>query len=527
MLAAATTARWRYDFPLAERLARAAADAGAGFDAALLAAQLASLQGRGEEAEVELAALAAQAANDSQLALVTFARIDNTAFYLGRIEEGIRVAEEAEAAIADQDCRDEIRARRSALLIGTHGPRAAADAAEPLLQRAKGRALVWACQIAGYSLGRLGQFKAVHEAARRGRDAHLNLTQPLEWYPWVHIFLSCEALAHAGRLEEAQALASDQYQQGLRDGSTEAQAWFAWHLGKFVGDRGHVETATRQLREAVALFRELGRPQFLQWCLPYLALALALGRQPDEAAATLRALEALEVPPTLYLGADILVARAWTAVAAGNMPEGRQILEEASALGERIGDPVGQAAALHGLARLGRAKEVTAPLTTVAAQIEGDLAPARALHARALAHRDAEGLAGVSTSFEAMGADLLAAEAAADAAVAWRQTGNPREAAAWERRSITLVHRGEGMATPALQTIETRARLTRAEREAALLAAAGRSNKEIAQELFLSVRTVETRLQRIYDKLGITSRTELATALEIPSTGLSGKESRV
>ena len=55
MLAAAATARWRFDFPLAERLARAAIEAGAGFDAAvLLAAQLAGLQGRVADAEVEL-----------------------------------------------------------------------------------------------------------------------------------------------------------------------------------------------------------------------------------------------------------------------------------------------------------------------------------------------------------------------------------------------------------------------------------------------------------------------------------------
>src|SRR5207249_397660 len=51
MLAAAVVARWRYDFPLAERLARAAVHAGAGFDAALLAAQLAGLQGRMEGAD--------------------------------------------------------------------------------------------------------------------------------------------------------------------------------------------------------------------------------------------------------------------------------------------------------------------------------------------------------------------------------------------------------------------------------------------------------------------------------------------
>src|SRR5260370_681147 len=41
-LAAAVIARWRYDFPLAERLARRAVQAGAGFDAGLLAAQSAA-----------------------------------------------------------------------------------------------------------------------------------------------------------------------------------------------------------------------------------------------------------------------------------------------------------------------------------------------------------------------------------------------------------------------------------------------------------------------------------------------------
>jgi len=45
------------------------------------------------------------------------------------------------------------------------------------------------------------------------------------------------------------------------------------------------------------------------------------------------------------------------------------------------------------------------------------------------------------------------------------------------------------------------------------MAASGRSNKEIADDLFLSVRTVANRLQRVYEKLGVSSRTELASAL--------------
>jgi DNA-binding NarL/FixJ family response regulator len=52
--------------------------------------------------------------------------------------------------------------------------------------------------------------------------------------------------------------------------------------------------------------------------------------------------------------------------------------------------------------------------------------------------------------------------------------------------------------------------LTEAERRVAALAAEGRSNKEIAAALFLAVGTVESHLSRVYRKLGVRSRAELA-----------------
>jgi DNA-binding CsgD family transcriptional regulator len=52
--------------------------------------------------------------------------------------------------------------------------------------------------------------------------------------------------------------------------------------------------------------------------------------------------------------------------------------------------------------------------------------------------------------------------------------------------------------------------LTPTEQRVAALVAEGRSNKEVAGELFVSVRTVEANLTRVYAKLGIRSRTELA-----------------
>ena len=52
--------------------------------------------------------------------------------------------------------------------------------------------------------------------------------------------------------------------------------------------------------------------------------------------------------------------------------------------------------------------------------------------------------------------------------------------------------------------------LTETERRVAELATAGRSNKQIAAELHITVRTVESNLTRIYRKLGVSSRGQLA-----------------
>ena len=52
--------------------------------------------------------------------------------------------------------------------------------------------------------------------------------------------------------------------------------------------------------------------------------------------------------------------------------------------------------------------------------------------------------------------------------------------------------------------------LTAAEQRIAELVAEGRSNKDVAAELVLSVKTVEVTLTRVYGKLGVRSRAELA-----------------
>ena len=63
--------------------------------------------------------------------------------------------------------------------------------------------------------------------------------------------------------------------------------------------------------------------------------------------------------------------------------------------------------------------------------------------------------------------------------------------------------------------------LTKAERQVAGLVAAGHTNREVATELYMGLRTVEAHLSAVYRKLGIRSRSELARAWaqQAPASG--------
>ena len=76
--------------------------------------------------------------------------------------------------------------------------------------------------------------------------------------------------------------------------------------------------------------------------------------------------------------------------------------------------------------------------------------------------------------------------------------------------------RGELLATGERvrrRTVESRDDLTAQERQIAHLASEGLSNPEIGARLFLSPRTVEWHLRKVFSKLGIRSRRELAGVL--------------
>jgi ATP/maltotriose-dependent transcriptional regulator MalT len=124
-------------------------------------------------------------------------------------------------------------------------------------------------------------------------------------------------------------------------------------------------------------------------------------------------------------------------------------------------------------------------------------------------------------------ARLEHARALVDLGAALRRANRRAEARGWLQEGFELARRCGASALAEHARTELRAaggrssqpagtgveQLTVSERRVAELAAAGNSNPEIAQALFVTRKTVETHLGRVYRKLGISGRDHLARAL--------------
>lgn len=76
--------------------------------------------------------------------------------------------------------------------------------------------------------------------------------------------------------------------------------------------------------------------------------------------------------------------------------------------------------------------------------------------------------------------------------------------------ALERVHRGEHVGDPDLERLSSSPPLTEREREVLALIARGQTNREIAEELYLSLDTVKTHVRKLFRKLDVANRTQAA-----------------
>jgi DNA-binding NarL/FixJ family response regulator len=510
LLAAARRALAGFDSQLAERFARAAFAAGGGFEAELELATALGARGELQSAEELFMRLERDAELDAQRAAVAAQWSEMMFLNGGRAADAANLVSQVASELVPGRLRDELQVLE-AVWRWLSGDRIAVSEAE--WRRISGRSdrmrLLVAFAVAPMRVqaGRIGEALALLDGAA---EAAANRREAL---PTVELALRSTrayALWSAGRLNDDLAYCERELAAATAAGEFEPTAMFAFGRGGALADAGRIEAAIGSLRDGLAVFERLAMPMYVSWSLAVLARALALGGDAARAREALERAERARPAQIQLIDPELGIARVWVLVAEGDMGGACVVALELADRHVDAGRPIEAARALHALARLGRPDGIAGRLCELAAVTDAPILALYAAHARGLADDDAASLHAAGEGFEALGCLLLAAEAFTAAAVALRAVGRAASARAAGARAAALLARCEGARTPALAGVEAAASLTRRERDVAVLAAHGIPNREIAQRLVVSVRTVESHLAQTYRKLGVSDRRELA-----------------
>ncbi|MFE4580955.1 LuxR C-terminal-related transcriptional regulator [Streptomyces chartreusis] len=206
--------------------------------------------------------------------------------------------------------------------------------------------------------------------------------------------------------------------------------------------------------------------------------------------------------------ADLELARSVVAFNSGNKKEAIGVLGKIAAFAANVGAYGELADVVHMFARQGRA-ELSASYFKFAAEVQGDLDKTRFDFSAAVAKSTPGHVETCAERFEELAAPLYAAEAWAVAYKIHKKNGDQKRAAGVARNVTRARQEYDGVITFLLRDVQDGQHLTNREHEIASLAASGLASQEIAEKLFISVRTVDNHLHRIYRKLGISRRREL------------------
>ena len=507
------------DYPRVRELAEAAWRLRPSGDAGHLLGFTLGRAGECEGAEAVLAKSSDLVDDDRMRTFVALSRAENLQRGIGDIAAAIEVCQEAEAQLSDDAWREEVRAHRAMIVLQVGDLGQAHRLLDPIIEQgpdAAPRAFVKAAYALELALVHDGRFDDAMALSRRALPVHEAVWEMdvFQTEPAVHHLSTLIALSMSGRLLEADLMGQIALDLTRRGNPRYGFAWMSYLVGLNDLLLGKVDTARRHLLDAVPIFREGRQEMVARWCLAGAATCSALLGDADGAASQLHGADRLEHPRVRMNHGQVADAVGWVAYSRGEPDRARAHFDVEADAALAVGDRMNATRLLHSLVRCGSAEAALDRLDETAAVVDGSLVAELAAFAHAIVDRDAEACTASADRFEEMGSALLAAEASAEAARAFARQGDGRKATAADHRRAALLQRCEGASTPLTWPANAAAPLSRREREIAALAAAGLASKEIAERLTISPRTVDNHLQRVFVKLGVASRGQLAGALE-------------
>jgi DNA-binding CsgD family transcriptional regulator len=249
---------------------------------------------------------------------------------------------------------------------------------------------------------------------------------------------------------------------------------------------------------------------YLFW-LAY-AEALARAGQIDAAVEALDRVEHYRHPSYRYVESNRLLVMGWVAASRGSASEAIDLAGEAADFAFRHGQLAREVVALQTAMQFGR-NDSADRLVELCGRVKGLRAPVIAQWATAALSADGNELLRVSDELEKIGDRMAAADAAAHAAHVFDRLDQQRPRLSASARASRLMALCGG-STPATRAAATYFPLSGREREIATLIGKGHSNKEIADALFMSVRTVEGHIYRACTRMGLNNRSKLADVVQ-------------
>lgn len=499
-----------YDYARAEQVARAAAEHTADVDASIVLATALNGQGRHRDADVVLAGATPSATTDEQRARIADARLYALFNGLGLVEEAIEMLEATRATLTEPRWRDYVEASRCSTLEASGDVTATLAAADPLLRRegVDEEVRLRILPAAGVALVLAGASAEALDLADRTMESAVRLAPTLPRGVGWAFSVRLLALMAEGRLDECEQLLEILYPVAAQQEADDQRGGICLLRGRVALGRGDAATALRWLREAEGLLVGRDYDSYLPWCRALLAQALAAEDQMGEAEQALESAHQARGVVRTY-DADIDMAEAHVSFAQGRVSEAVKTARSVAERARRLGQAFPEAWILHELVRWGVPSEAIDALDALDRTVVNPWIQAFAVHARAAMAGEGPGLEAASESLARLGGWLMASEASSEAAAAFDREGLRARAAACRKHAHDLAARSGRVPTEPTADIA----LSRREREVARLAARGLSNKEIADQLVLSTRTVESHLYQAFAKLGVSSRAELAGVL--------------